>query len=127
MTRRTLCLPVWAVTAELRSSRIAVSWVGVFGLTPILFPCNTLWSCGKHLSGQAACPGRTGEEVLSKREFLEGKTGPFLLPLCSKEGKVDIAVPSLPHRVWESEPERNFPSALRSPPIHTTLQLWTLF
>lgn len=131
MARRALCLSVCAVMDELGSSRIAASWVGVFDLTPVLFPRNTPCSCGKHLSGQAACPERTGEEVLSEGEFLEGKTGPFLLPLCSKEEEVGIAVPSLPHRglwvlsaVWKSEPERNLLSALRPP---TTLQLWTLF
>lgn len=104
MARRALCLSVCAVMDELGSSRIAASWVGVFDLTPVLFPRNTPCSCGKHLSGQAACPERTGEEVLSEGEFLEGKTGPFLLPLCSKEEEVGIAVPSLPHRgLWGAQ------------------------
>lgn len=72
-------------------------------MTPILFPCNTSWSYEKHLSGQAACPGRTGEDILSEGEFILEKV-PFLLPLCSKDKNVGIAVPSLPHTgLWGAQ------------------------
>lgn len=53
------------MSAELGNSQIAALWMGGFGLTPILLPCNTPWSRGKHLGGLASCPGRTGEGVLS--------------------------------------------------------------